>query len=167
MRGIEYGEFDQIGWVTMTKDGPTLANVSLDGIFKDDLKPFVTDETGNEIARDAYPSITGSVKVDGKPATGWVVALNNVDDEEAVTIVSSRIKADGTFAIYGRRAAPVKAGKYYVTFEPAPSLTVDPSVDPTTAPNTVPAKYRKLRTTPLSVTVKDGGPNQFDFDVKE
>jgi hypothetical protein len=166
MRGIEYGEFDQIGWVTMTKDGPTLANVSLDGIFKDDLKPFVTEETGNDISRDAFPSVSGRVTVDGKPAAGWVVVLNNLDDEEAVTMVSSRVKADGTFAIYGRRGVPVKAGKYFVTFEPAPSLTVDPSVDPAAVPNPVPEKYRKLRTTPLGVTVKDGGPNQFDFDVK-
>ncbi len=165
MRGIEYGEFDQIGWVTMTKDGPTLANVSLDGIFKDDLKPFATEEAGNEIARDAFPSVTGSVKVDGKPAAGWVVALNNVDDEEFVSTVSARVKADGTFAIYARRGVPLKAGKYIVTFEPAPSLIDDPAADKTLNP--VPEKFRKLRTTPLSVTVKDGGPNQFDFDIKE
>lgn len=165
MRGIEYGEFDQIGWVTMTKDGPTLANVSLDGIFKDDLKPFVTEETGGEAGRDPYPTVTGSVRVAGKPATGWVVVLNSIDDEEFVSTVSARVKADGTFAMYGRRAAPIKAGKYFVTFEPAGSLIDDPAADKTFNP--VPEKYRKLRTTPFSATVKDGGPNQFDFDIKE
>jgi len=165
LRGIEYGEFDQIGWVTMTKDGPTLANVSLDGILKDDLKPFVTEEAGGEAGRDAFPSVTGSVKVNGKPAAGWVVALSSIDDEEFVTTVSGRVKADGSFAIYGRRAVPVKAGKYFVTFEPAPSLIDDPAADKTLNP--VPEKYRRLRTTPLTATVKDGGPNQFDFEVKE
>lgn len=164
MRGIEYGEFDQIGWVTMTKDGPTLANVSLDGIFKDDLKPFVTEETGNEVARDPFPSVTGRVSVDGKPAAGWVVALSNLDDEEFVSTVSARVKADGSFAIYGRRGVPVKPGKYFVTFEPAPSLIEDPSADKTLNP--VPEKYRKLATTPFTAQVKDGGPNHFEFDVK-
>ena len=165
MRGVEYGEFDQIGWVTMAKDGPTLANVSLDGIFKDDLKPFATDETGTEVARDAFPTVTGTVKVAGQPAAGWVVAFNTIDEDEFVTTVSARVKADGTFALYGRRAAPIKAGKYIVTFEPAASLIDDPAADKTKNP--VPDKYRKMRTTPFTATVKDGGPNQFDFDVKE
>ncbi len=32
LRGIEYGEFDHFVWVTMTEDGPILANVMLDGV---------------------------------------------------------------------------------------------------------------------------------------
>lgn len=32
MRGLDYGEFDQVAWVTMTPDGPLIANVLLDGI---------------------------------------------------------------------------------------------------------------------------------------
>ena len=31
MRGVRYGEFDQIAWVTMKKDGPVMANVLLIG----------------------------------------------------------------------------------------------------------------------------------------
>ncbi|MEO2091314.1 MAG: metallophosphoesterase, partial [Gemmataceae bacterium] len=55
LRGIEYGEFDQIGWVTVNKDGPTLANVLLGGVLKDDLKPFPADKAGGEPGRDALP----------------------------------------------------------------------------------------------------------------
>ena len=33
MRGIQYGEFDHIVWVTMTEDGPRIANLLLDGIY--------------------------------------------------------------------------------------------------------------------------------------
>jgi hypothetical protein len=33
MRGIPYGEFDHIVWVTMKKDGPILANLMVEGIF--------------------------------------------------------------------------------------------------------------------------------------
>jgi hypothetical protein len=38
LRGVAHGEFDQVGWVTMKKDGPLLANVLLDGIYAGDLK---------------------------------------------------------------------------------------------------------------------------------
>lgn len=164
LRGVEFGEFDQIGWVTMTKDGPTLANLSLDGILKDDLKPFDTPEAGGVVSRDPYPTVTGSVKVDGKPAAGWLVSFNTIDGEDFVSALSTRVLSDGTFALYGRKGAPIKAGKYFVTFAPAPSLIDDPKAD---APkNSIPDKYRKPTTTPLTATVKDGGPNQFDFDIQ-
>ncbi len=38
LRGVAQGEFDQIAWVTMKKDGPVLANVALGGVYADDLK---------------------------------------------------------------------------------------------------------------------------------
>ena len=38
LRGKEFGEFDQFAWVTMTDDGPVIANVLLDGVVELDLK---------------------------------------------------------------------------------------------------------------------------------
>lgn len=38
MRGKEVGEFDQIAWITMTDNGPVLANVLLDGIVDFDVR---------------------------------------------------------------------------------------------------------------------------------
>ncbi len=38
LRGVAHGEFDQVAWVTMKRDGPLLANVLLDGIYAGDLK---------------------------------------------------------------------------------------------------------------------------------
>ena len=35
--GQEYGEFDHITWVTMTKDGPEVVNLRLDGILRGDF----------------------------------------------------------------------------------------------------------------------------------
>ena len=37
LRGPEYGEFNQIVWVTMTDSGPIIANLDLNGIMDDDL----------------------------------------------------------------------------------------------------------------------------------
>jgi hypothetical protein len=168
LRGPEYGEFDQIGWVTVTKDGPTLANVLIGGVLKDDLQPFTSDEDGGEPGRDKLPGVVGTVAWKGKPAAGWQVVFTQLsgDPDEPATTGNAKVTADGTFAVYGTRGGPgLKAGKYYVTFEPAVPLVVDMKATP--AENTVPEKYRKLRTTPLSVMVKDGETNRFDFKVDE
>jgi hypothetical protein len=45
--GPIFGTFDQIGWLTMTKDGPVLANLALKGIWDDNLR---TDESAKLIA---------------------------------------------------------------------------------------------------------------------
>lgn len=37
MRGVQYGEFDHGAWVTMTDDGPVVANILIDGIIEDDV----------------------------------------------------------------------------------------------------------------------------------
>lgn len=44
MRGKAYGEFDQIGWITMKDDTPILANVLLDGIIDIDLQKDLQDD---------------------------------------------------------------------------------------------------------------------------
>ena len=36
IKGKEYGEMDHLTWVTMTKDGPVVANLTLDGILPGD-----------------------------------------------------------------------------------------------------------------------------------
>src|SRR5688572_20862449 len=46
MRGLEYGEFDHIVWVTMKDDAPVIGNIMLDGILPEDLNRVVTAEDG-------------------------------------------------------------------------------------------------------------------------
>lgn len=47
LRGPAYGELDQVAWVTMTDDGPRIANLALDGILSQD---FRTTERAKELA---------------------------------------------------------------------------------------------------------------------
>ena len=37
MRGLPFGEFDHVVWVTMTDEGPRIANLALDGILPEDV----------------------------------------------------------------------------------------------------------------------------------
>ena len=47
LRGNYFGEFDHVTWVTMTDEGPSMANLRLDGILPHD----VADDATNELAR--------------------------------------------------------------------------------------------------------------------
>ncbi|HYV39220.1 MAG TPA: metallophosphoesterase [Gemmataceae bacterium] len=38
LRGVPFGEFDHIIWVTMKSDGPVLANLMMEGIFPEDVR---------------------------------------------------------------------------------------------------------------------------------
>lgn len=44
LRGPEFGEFDHVAWVTMTTEGPRVANLLLEGILPDDVRSVSTEE---------------------------------------------------------------------------------------------------------------------------
>ncbi len=163
LRGIEYGEFDQIAWITMKKDGPKMANVMLSGIASDDLRPFESPEEGAELARDLLPEVVGKVTLDGKPAAGLTVKFTEIVGEGKVASSGlARITQDGTFTIYGpRKGAGLKAGRYAVTFDMAPGIVIDMKAP--MAENRVPEKYRMLNTTPFREDVKENTANRFTF----
>jgi len=56
LRGVDgYGEFDQVVWITMTDDGPIMANLMLDGIRDENLRT-------EEVARYATALLHGGVR---------------------------------------------------------------------------------------------------------
>ena len=56
LMGREYGEVDHITWVTMTKDGPVVANLTLDGILPGDwLTQKTTRSTEQPLPLDEPP----------------------------------------------------------------------------------------------------------------
>ncbi len=48
--GMEYGEFDHIAYVTVTKEGPVVANILIDGILPDDV--LTVEKTKMKIKRN-------------------------------------------------------------------------------------------------------------------
>jgi len=44
LRGPKFGEFDHIGWITMTNDGPKLVNLALSGVLEQDVSNKTTQE---------------------------------------------------------------------------------------------------------------------------
>ena len=67
LRGVEYGEFDHLTWITMKKDGPLISNVLLDGILPEDLKEPESDEPGVVVKNPPKPvAAKGTITVIGR-----------------------------------------------------------------------------------------------------
>jgi len=167
MRGVEYGEFDQMAWMTMKKKEPVMVNLLLNGVVKDDLRPFESTEPGAEIARESLPGVVGAVKLGLKPVESAKVTFwSVVDGEEPKAMGDGRTTLDGTFALYSNRIFKgLKAGDYTVTVEPAALLVVDPNAKP--LESALPEIYAKPATSPLRAVVKDGVPGRFEFKLEE
>jgi 3',5'-cyclic AMP phosphodiesterase CpdA len=148
MRGIRYGEFDHITWVTMKKDGPVLANLLIDGIYPDDMRLPVSEELGVDGgSRKATHPVKGKVFFDGCALPEARLTFYEVDEKDPKR-VTKRADAlsdvDGSFMLSSYSAfdgAP--AGDYVVTVT-AP------------APNAVPERYGKPQTSAVRVTIKPG-----------
>jgi hypothetical protein len=157
MRGLRYGEFDHIAWVTMKREGPVLANLMLDGIYPEDMRLPGSEEEGVSIAnRKPVHPVRGHVFMDGTPLPDGAVAfyLINPDAKKPTKTADAMLEADGSFVLSSYTAndgAPV--GEYVVTVSGS-------------AAQIVPAKYAKPETSDLRVTVK-AGSNVFTMELKK
>ena len=168
LRGLSYGEFDHVAWVTMKKETPVIANIMLDGILPEDLKRQVTDEEGVIVynRKPTHP-VTGKVIFEGSPLSRAYVTFHTFDPKDAKK--TSRLgdalaEADGTFQMSTYKAfdgAP--EGEYKVTivlrepfFEPSGKL----------GENRLPAKYATVSATELTAKVK-AGSNSFTFELSK
>ena len=165
-RGIPYGEFDHIVWVTMKRDGPVLANILLDGILPEDLRRPETAEEGS-VTHNRKPThpVQGKVFFDGTPAPGAMLVFHLITDpaKKPVRAADALVEPDGTFTMSTYTAndgAP--AGDYVVTVV-WPKPLYDDLGRP--GPNQLPANYAKIETTPLKATVKSGN-NDFTFELR-
>jgi hypothetical protein len=155
VRGVRYGEFDQIAWVTVKKDGPVIANLLLDGIYPEDMKMPVSEELGVvENRKTTYP-VKGTLHLEGSPVPGAQIVFYEVTSTEPLKTLrrgDAIVDADGSFALSSYTAndgAP--AGEYVVTV---------------TAPlSKVPERYTKPATSDLRVKV-EAGKNDVTLELK-
>lgn len=167
LRGVRYGEFDQLVWVTMKKDGPLLANIMMDGIYPEDMRKFVNEEPGVVVANRRPPQpVKGTVYFEGAPTPDAQVAFHLVNpDKKAPTRTGDAfVDADGSFVLSSYNAndgAPT--GEYLVTV-----VWRQPWLDAQgrPGPNILPERYSKPDTTDLRVRVKDGS-NALVLELKK
>jgi hypothetical protein len=174
MRGSDYGEIDQIAWVTMKGKEPVISQIGLHGVYRDDLQPIETGEGG---ASNQQPKgmvrVRGTITIGGKPATDTLVVFTRIEEPKVDangrrrerTSGNSRTAKDGSFEVYAPRGAlGLPPGKYQVHFVPAPKLVVDDKAPP--IENTIPEKYRTAATTPLVVDVPQGEGVNLNLNVE-
>jgi hypothetical protein len=165
LRGVKYGEFDHVVWVTMKKTGPVLANIMLDGIYPDDLQVPETVEPVIVYDRKPAHPVKGHVYLDGVPPVGAGVTfyLKTPGAKSPRFVGDARVESDGSFAMSS--AGPfdgLPAGEYVVTITSDLRFSLDgrrPILD-------LPEKYAKATTSDLTATVKSGA-NEFTFELKK
>jgi hypothetical protein len=166
LRGVEYGEFDHIGWVKMKKTGPVFANILLDGILREDLARIPTDEEGVKryFVRPTYP-VEAKVFRQGKPLAGAYVVLRGIGKEPRQPRADGIVEEDGRLRLstYGAFDG-VPAETYGVTVELRQPMTLP---DGSPGKNVLPAKYADPKTTPLKIIVKAGVANTMTIDLED
>ena len=79
LRGVPFGEFDHVVWVTMTDDGPLLANLLLDGIWDENVATADSRALVGALNRAARV-VVQPVRVDDDRYAGGTVELKLVND---------------------------------------------------------------------------------------
>ena len=165
MRGLEYGEFDHFAWITMTREGPVIANLLLDGILPENLQKSITDEEGVVVAnrKPVHPT-KAKVLLDGTPIPGATVSLESLDEKKMKYFRTSdgMVEADGTVVFSTYTAGDgVPVGDYVATV----SLR-QPKFEPSgkAGPDVLPERYLDATKSGLRVRVKTGD-NQFVLEL--
>ncbi|MBM3980795.1 MAG: hypothetical protein FJ304_11015 [Planctomycetes bacterium] len=149
LRGVDYGEFDHVAWVTMKGDKPLIANIMLDGILPANLKTPESAEKGVERKLKPTFPVSGRVTLGGQPLGGATVALHTYDAEKKTY---TRV-ADGRTDDLGRFQITT-----YAKFDGAPADTY--SVTVTGAGTT----YATPAATTLKLRIHET-PNTLNLDL--
>jgi calcineurin-like phosphoesterase family protein/cellulose/xylan binding protein with CBM9 domain len=132
LRGPAYGELDQVAWVTMTDDGPRIANLALDGILD---KDFRTPERAKELALFS----------NGRAVTATPVVL----DSDTLTLAASQL------TITNPSESPLRIK---VLFEPPAGVQVKPGAVTAVIPGGTQHKVQLQISTDEPVPVSEAQP---------
>lgn len=168
LRGVEYGEFDHLTWITMKKDGPLISNILLDGILPEDLREPQSDEPGVEVKNPPKPVLAkGTVTLNGKPLAGATIAFYRppaatATNKNMVFTADAWTDADGHFTPSTRKGFDgLPEGEYTVTaFLTAGGKYYSGEVK---EKNRLPEKFGDWRTSPLKFVFKAGEVIKIDF----
>lgn len=177
LRGTDYGEFDHVVWVTMTNEGPVIANLLLDGIWDENV---VTDKisaimSGNPIQFEP-------VMIDSEPGQEPVLNLKVTNNEniplDAVlvfngmgnylpekkelrlridpnNVIQSTIRLNPQVSLSDKETIPLKiSAEYFYHMDEDRDIRLKQDY------NFTPSVTRKIRSTGVRIKV-DGDPSEW------
>ncbi len=162
LRGVEYGEFDHLTWITVKKGGPVISHVLLDGVLPEDAIIRDNDEPGVVVKNPPKPvPASGQVLLDGQPLAGVTVtfvkkvAATETAKERVQYVADALTDADGKFTPSTTKAFDgLPEGEYAVTlFKAAGGKYYSGEVK---EKSQLAEKYADVKTSPLKVTFKQG-----------
>jgi hypothetical protein len=144
MRGPLFGEFDHIVWVTMTDNGPVVANLLLDGILDDDIRTEeladMVNMVSSEVAMTIQPIFDHTVtqqkytaKIQNYSNSPMKADLQVMDGTGAETVQTIPLDLDPNsvvmqdFSVNHTDPIQVKAS-YKYAFDGYPDLETDQTV---------------------------------------
>jgi hypothetical protein len=165
MRGVNYGEFDEIAWVTMKDGGPVLANVLLDGIYREDMsRPVTAEAPAPPYARKPVHPAEGKILMQSNPVAGAYIAFTTTGDKKDGVVHADAIsEADGSYRLstYGPFDG-IPIGEYDVTvIQPKPFHDDAGHF----GPNQLPTRFADIKTSGLKGVIK-AGRNTLNFNLE-
>jgi hypothetical protein len=164
LRGVPYGEFDHVVWVTLKKEGPVLANILLDGVLPENLRKFDSEELAMASERKPTYPVRGTVHLEGVPCVGaWVAFYTKpTEGKKPAFVADAVVEADGSFSLSSYTAfdgGPV--GDYLVAIRSTRPYDGDsfPKAQP------LPERYADPEKSGLTAAVK-AKANEFKFELK-
>ena len=140
LRGTHFGEFDHVAWITMTDEGPLMANLMLDGIWDENVTTEKSRALANALS-NAARIVAEPLYPEQEPFAGGTVPLRLTND------------ADLPLKISGR-------------FRPSDRLRPDPyAIETVVAPNSVEIVDLKVQTLGEPVDVDGGAPLMLDLSL--
>lgn len=82
LRGPAFGEFDHFMWVTMTPEGPVIANVTLNGVLSDDIRLTEKNAFAERIRLNPPVRAERYTIREGAPADTLTLAFRNDENVE-------------------------------------------------------------------------------------
>lgn len=134
LRGPNYGEFDHFMWVTMTDDGPRIANLMLDGIWDTNI----TSDARMAMIRPALSGATvriDGIVVDTPEFTEAATTLRITNDADVEMTAEVLLLQDGPVSAsktqYRTTVAPNSVEQFDIKLsatEPVPTASIKPII---------------------------------------
>lgn len=105
MRGSRFGEFDHVVWVTMSDEGPIIANLMLDGIWDENVRTAEMRDRQNAMidrGRLSAPAL-----LHRGDFTGGTATLRLTNDADISYTLTARLSARAGFAFTGESSRTV------------------------------------------------------------